>query len=130
MPAVAVDVCILGPVPCFRYCSIDLTVISQAYIHRWEDFNVHLPASTNAQLISNGYEFTEVPWYPQYDFTRVGPTSAGPTPSVCVSTQADVAAERVDPLGGSIISQERQEGTPELLFLPQPSPQPFPSLPF
>ena len=101
-----------------------LTVTSQEYIHYWEDSNVHLPASNIAQLISNGYEFNEVLWYPQYDFTRVGPTSAGPTPSVCVSTQADVAAERVGPLGGSIIAQTHQEVTPDLLLFHQPSSQP------
>ena len=71
--------------------------------------------SNNAQLISNGYGFTEVPWYPQYDVTHLGPISAGPAPPVCISIQADVAAEQVNPLGGSIIAREHQGVTPDML---------------
>ena len=78
--------------------------------------------SNNARLISDGYGFTDVPWCSQYDITHVGPTSAGLTPSV---SQADVDAEQVNPFGGSIIALEHQGVTPNLLFLHQPSPQPF-----
>ena len=51
--------------PMFSYCRIDLMVISQEYNHSWEDSNVHVPVSNNAQLISKGYDFAKVPWYPQ-----------------------------------------------------------------
>ena len=127
--AVFADACTLGTVPYFPYCRIDLTFISQEYIHCWEESNVHLPVSNNAQLISNGYGFTEVPWYPQYEVPRVGPTSAGPTLSACISTQADVVAEQVNPFGGSILAREHQGVTPDLPFFHQPSSQPFHALP-
>ncbi len=92
----------------------------------------------HTQLISNGYEFTEVPLYPLYDFTSIAPTSAGPTPSVRVSTQADVATERVNPLGGSIIAHERQDTTAEsmdtdtgglgVIVTTRPAPPPLPAI--
>ena len=109
------------------FCRIDLTFTSQEDSHLWEDSNVYLPVSNSTQLIGDGHEFTEAPWYLQYDFPHVGSTSPGPAPSVYVSTQHDVAAEH-NPFEGPIIAQERQDVATNLL-LHQPPPQPLQALP-